>query len=174
MTAEHLFLDESKSDGYVAVVSAVVPVRLAEARRDLRGLVLRGQSRLHFYKESPARRRLILAAIAGTGARSTVYSAAGYRHDSDARAACLAGVVADAAAAGAHLLVLEQDDSILHWDRRHLFNLTRAAGTALRYEHQQGRSEPLLWVPDAIAWCWARGGQWRELATPLIDQARDV
>lgn len=174
MSAEHLFLDESKRHGYVIVAAAVSPNQLVDARRDLRGLVLRGQSRLHFYKESPARRRLILAAIAATGARSSVYSAAGYRHDSDARAACLTGVVADAAAADAHLLVLEQDDSILHWDRRQLFDLSRAAGSAVRYEHQRGRSEPLLWIPDAIAWCWARGGEWRELAAPLIDQVRDV
>lgn len=113
MSAAHVFLDQSESHAYVTVASAVVAAGLAGGRRDLRGLVLRGQSRLHFYKESPARRRLILAAIAATGARSTVYSAAGYRHDS---AACLAGVVADAAEGGAHMLVLEQEDSILHWD----------------------------------------------------------
>ena len=116
MSAAHVFLDQSESHAYVTVASAVVAAGLAGGRRDLRGLVLRGQSRLHFYKESPARRRLILAAIAATGARSTVYSAAGYRHDSDVRAACLAGVVADAAEGGAHMLVLEQEDSILHWD----------------------------------------------------------
>lgn len=95
MSAAHLFLDESKSRDYVIVAGAVLPDRLADARRDLRSLVLRGQSWLHFYKESPTRRRLILAAIAATGARSTVYSAAGYRRDSDARTACLAGVVTD-------------------------------------------------------------------------------
>ena len=36
----------------------------------------------------------------------------------------------DAAAHGAHMLVLEQDDSLLWWDRQRLFELTRQTGCA--------------------------------------------
>jgi len=31
------------------------------------------------------------------------------------------------------------------------------------YQHTPSRNEPLLWVPDAIGWCWGRGGSWKQL-----------
>ena len=31
---------------------------------------------------------------------------------------------------------------------------------------------PLLTVPDAIAWCWARGGAWRERIQPVVRYVR--
>ena len=70
-------------------------------------------------------------------------------------------VVADAAVHGAHMLVLEQEDSLLWWDRQRLFALTRQAEYAdtLRYEHHRGAAEELLWIPDAIAWCWSRSSR---------------
>ena len=27
------------------------------------------------------------------------------------------------------------------------------------------KEDPLLWVPDAIAWSWMRGGHWRQAVT---------
>jgi hypothetical protein len=32
--------------------------------------------------------------------------------------------------------------------------------STVRYEHRKGSAESLLAVPDAIAWCWAKGGEW--------------
>jgi hypothetical protein len=29
------------------------------------------------------------------------------------------------------------------------------------YEHLRPFEEPLLWIPDAIAWAWGAGGDWR-------------
>ncbi len=59
-------------------------------------------------------------------------------------------------------------------DRQRLFALTRQAGRAdtLRYEHHRGAAEELLWIPDAIA--WSRGGTWRQLVRPLVDDVRAV
>lgn len=175
--SSHVFVDESKERGYVIVAGVVLPERLTSARKAMRSLVLRGQSRVHFHTESQARRRQIITTIEQTGARATVYTAGNaHRREIQARAACLEAVVGDAAAAGAHMLVLEQDESLLRWDRRLLFELTRKAGCSdtLRYEHHRGSSEELLWIPDAIAWCWARGGRWRQLVAPIIDEVRAV
>jgi hypothetical protein len=169
-------VDESKERGYIIVACGVLPDRLATARKAMRTLVLRGQTRIHFHTESPARRRQILAAITATSASASVYIGDTYRREILARAACLEAVVTDAAASGAHMLVLEQDDSLLRWDRKLLYELTRKTGCAdtLRYEHHRGSNEELLWIPDAIAWCWARGGTWRKLVTPIIDDVRTV
>ena len=28
------------------------------------------------------------------------------------------------------------------------------------YHHQHDHEEPLLWLADAISWCWNKGGEW--------------
>jgi len=172
----HIFLDESKQRGYIIVAGVVLPEALTAARKALRTLVMPGQRRVHFHKESTARRRQIIATVTDTGARARIYTSSGRRREIDARAACLQAVVTDAAAHGAHMLVLEQDDSLLWWDRQRLFELTRQTGCAdtLRYEHHRGAAEELLWIPDAIAWCWSRGETWRQLVHPLVDDVRPV
>lgn len=50
------------------------------------------------------------------------------RKELDARAACLRALVVDAAAAGATMLVLEQDESLVRWDNQRLIEITREVG----------------------------------------------
>jgi len=86
-------------------------------------------------------------------------------------------VVADAATAvGETRLVLEQDDSLVQWDGQRLIELARAAGCRdrVRYDHLRASAEQLLAVPDAVAWCWARGGEWRSRVEPVVHLVRDV
>lgn len=53
------------------------------------------------------------------------------------------------------MLVLERDDSVFELDRKVLYRAVRQSeGGDLRYEHLRAREEPLLVIPDAIAWCW--------------------
>jgi hypothetical protein len=132
----------------------------------MRGLVLPGQTRIHMVKEGNSRRREIADVICNSGVTATVYDA-GHRYGSDqlgARAACLQAVIDDTTAGEQTLLVLEQDDSLIQWDKRLLYRTVRAAGRTdtLRYEHRRAKTEPVLAIPDAIAWCWARRGQWRQ------------
>ena len=53
-------------------------------------------------------------------------------------------------------------------------SLGAASRDSLRYDHLRATAEPLLWVPDAVAWAWCRGGQWRRSAEPLITATRRV
>lgn len=32
----------------------------------------------------------------------------------------------------------------------------------MTYELLATHADPLLWIPDAVAWCWNRGGTWRD------------
>jgi hypothetical protein len=51
------------------------------------------------------------------------------------------------------------DDADARRDRRTLIDLTR--GTNIAYGHEPPHSsEPMLWIPDAAAWCAGRAG-WR-------------
>jgi len=38
----------------------------------------------------------------------------------------------------------------------------------VRYVHRKPSTEPLLAIPDASAWSWAKGGDWRRRIDPLI------
>jgi hypothetical protein len=44
----------------------------------------------------------------------------------------------------------------------------------LRYAHRRAASELLLAVPDAIAWCWAKGGHWRRRVERIVTDVREV
>jgi hypothetical protein len=39
----------------------------------------------------------------------------------------------------------------------------------LAYRHSARHEEPLLWIPDAIAWSYTRGGAWRHQVRRLAD-----
>lgn len=171
------FLDETKHRGYQLVVVAVeAPEEAEDLRKIMRGLVLKGQRRVHMKKEDDSRRRAIAAAICGAGVVATVYDAGRrYPRELDARNACLQALIEDVAAKREVRLVLEQDDSLLDWDRRTLYALTRQSGAVdLRYEHRRAAVEPVLAVPDAIAWCWAKGGDWRRRIEPVVGEVREV
>jgi hypothetical protein len=123
MSGGHAFVDESKRRGYLLVAAVVVSAELNGTRNVLRGLVLPGQRRLHMKDERDSRRRSIASAIATSGATAVIYSAGRrYRTEREARARCIAALVADAAARGDAVLVLEQDDSLLSWDNQHLIS----------------------------------------------------
>jgi hypothetical protein len=38
----------------------------------------------------------------------------------------------------------------------------------LTYRHHAAYAEPLLAIPDAIAWCVQRGGQWSKLVRDIV------
>lgn len=165
-----VFVDETKARGFVLVASAHLVGDLAAVRRTLRGLVLPGQRRLHMRKESPRRRRAIVDTMCALGLEATVYDAGRrYGKEQAARAACFERLVLDQPPEGA-LLVVEEDESLTAWDRRTLYQLTRpsSAGSAVRYEHRRGVDELLLGIPDAIAWAWAQGGEWRRRIAPTV------
>lgn len=60
------------------------------------------------------------------------------------------------------------------WDRQRLIEYRRAAGLRdrLTYAHQGRTDELLLSIPDAIAWSWARGGEWRTRVKPVVRYVR--
>ena len=169
-------MDESKRGSYVVVAAVVVPGDLEDARRVLRGLLLPGQSALHFKNERDGRRRQLLTGICSLPVEAAVY-VSDAKGQATARRACLEAVVADLAEEKAERPVLELSDGDLAADRRTLFDAGRKhAGTspALRYDHLRAPAEPLLWVPDAVAWAWSHGSPWRARISSLVTNVRRV
>src|SRR4051812_6375359 len=69
------FSDESERANLMLFGVLLVPeATVVAARRDLRGILLAGQRRVHTAKESPSRRRLLLDVIAGLDVTGVVLS----------------------------------------------------------------------------------------------------
>ncbi len=162
------FLDESHRDAhYIVCVAMVVVEDLESARKALRALRLPGQRRIHFAAESDRRRRKLLSQIAELDLTTAIYS---IRHPGDtvARTLILAAMVPDLRSRGVVRLVIESRES---QDRRDRADLYRTVGPdpdpTFTYRHQAPASEPLLWVPDAVAWAWGRNAEWRRRVNDL-------
>lgn len=169
-----LFIDESKARGYLIVAAVVLPADLVRHRRAIAELRMKGQRRIHFTTESPERRRQILSMLTRLGVTARAYRS-GAAKEADGRAACLRAVVQDLPGFGVDRMVLEQDDSVVQFDRQLLFTELRASGQSdVGYEHTRTTSEPLLAIPDALAWCIARGGDWRRRAASMLTDVHEL
>lgn len=167
--AMHAFVDESFAGDYV-VAAAVVPASdVAAARASLRGVLRPGQRRIHFKDERDARKDLVLAAIESANVTGRVYVA---RNDRQARGLCLDQMVPDLAAAGVTRLILERDESLARFDQLRLVELKRKHCPDLYYDHFRAYEDLLLCAPDAVAWCWAKGGRWRERVAAFTTEIR--
>ena len=80
-----------------------------------------------------------------------------------ARAVTLEEMVAHLSYCDVTRLVLESRRSQDNRDRTIIHRVLRHKGRPpFEYSHLEGASEPLLWVSDAVAWAWGRGGHWRQ------------
>ena len=152
------FIDESiRRDRYLVCASVIDARDLIAARQALRSLLSSGQQRIHFNSESDGRRRRILNEIAALEVASLICSARG-RDQVGARAAALHEVVVHLRRCGVDRLVLETRQGQDHRDQA-VIRRVAAPDPAITfsYTHETPRSEPLLWVPDAVAWAWAAG-----------------
>jgi len=167
-----IFVDESKAGGFLLAAAQVPCGAVSRVRDKVTALHLPKQVRLHFTNESPQRRRQIISTLASiSDISATIYDASGYGEDGKAgRDAAVAQMAAGAARIRASRIVLERDDSAVEQDsaiiRAQLADADVEDVTGV--DHLRARDEPLLAIPDALAWCWAKGGEWRKLADPLI------
>lgn len=162
----HVFVDETKSRGLLMAAARCPAGDVSVNRKALRGLLLPGQERLHFNHEKPARRKQILDVIAGFHLLVDIYCADRDTHADRRR--CLEAIVRDCATS-AERLVVELEESTSAHDRRWLRDATRrfSCHETLRWDVLPAKSDPLLWVPDAVAWSWMRGSDWRRAVAPF-------
>jgi hypothetical protein len=68
----------------------------------------------------------------------------------------------------AERVVVERDETTLDFDRRVLYAAARKHGCAetLQYDLLAPHLDPMLWIPDAVAWAWVKNGEWRPLVEP--------
>ncbi len=164
-----LFIDESKDPRYVLAATLVNESEIARLRKTVRALVRPGQRSIHFYKEKNSHRRKLLSTYERLGFKTLIFEST-HRNDLEARRECFDALIGVVAEFNILRLVIEKDVSILKFDEAMIEKLIRVNGLQdeLGFEHFLRHEEPLLWVPDAVAWCANRGGEWRERASGLV------
>lgn len=173
----HAFVDESRrGNQYMMAVVQVTPAHLSPLRSKLRRLLLPGERELHFKQEKDPRRRRLADQISAFAVTSTIYACECGRFDEPAREACVTRLTEDLADLNAHRLVLDSREGRDKLDR---FTIKRTldkhgAWTRLAFEHFDGPAEPLLWVADAVAWCWGAGGSWRKRISPIVTRGEKL
>jgi hypothetical protein len=157
----HVFVDETKARGFTLVAVRVDNRDVARLRKAMRSLLLPGQERIHFRKESDSRRRLVLSELAGHLLQPIAITATA-RDQRLARESSLRLFLDSLTGDDPTHLVVELDESVERSDARMLETATRKSGapTNLSFELLPPRHDPGLWVADAIAWADQRGGDW--------------
>jgi hypothetical protein len=168
---QHVFVDESKTNGLLVAAVICPAAEVNEHRRTMASLLMPRERRIHFTKESPARRRKILAVIGEIGLAARLYQAE--RNDVAARRSCLSALVEDIAARRSGWVV-ERDESTVTVDKQVLFHAARRhdCSDSLQYELLAAHTDPMLWTPDAVAWSWVKGGEWRDFVAPYSTVVR--
>lgn len=162
MPNSHLFVDESKASGYVLVAVLVSAKQITHVRKVLGSLQLPGQPRIHMKKESDPRKLQILSAIRNLKLEIWVFQSMAKRlGELTLREKCLRELVSNLSNSGVSRMCLERDETLERFDRQVIIESMRDAGIReVVYWHESSVSEPLLSLPDAIAWAWAKGGKW--------------
>jgi hypothetical protein len=166
-----LFIDESKSKKYWIVAVEIEENSLPKLRQRLRNLVLPGQRSIHFQKESDRRKRQLLTEFSKFEFRVIVVQSP-LADNLSARRDCLSRLLVRLPETDVSRVVLERDDSILNFDKQIFRDYQSSTGAIFGYQMAYRHEEPLLWLPDAIAWCIQRGGAWRSEADHLFDSSQ--
>lgn len=171
MKGHHVYVDESKRKEFVLVAAGVLPGDLDKARHQVRSLYLPGQRGIHMTNEKEGRQRTILRTFCELDVEVDLYVArrGSYKTDVLARRRCLEALVEDAAKAGYAEICLDRDETIEDQDRRVIRRSLQTAGYLdhLRYHHSKCNAEPLLAIPDAVAWAWPQRS-WRGECNGLV------
>jgi hypothetical protein len=124
-------------------------------------------------KENDGRRRSLLTQISAMGVTSQLVAVqVSGKSIRGARDFALAALIEQLVELEVGRMVLESCDQ----DRRDVQVIgdslaqLEVSGT-MEIHHLRPHDEPLLWIPDAIAWAYGRGGkEWQGLVEPLISR----
>lgn len=158
------YVDESQRKGFYAIAAiALSHGSVTTARRRLLELAPRaGVARRHFTRESPAAKQKMLGVFRQLPGATYVCVTTARSDVIDQRASALTAIVRALVADGLDRLVLDNvNNAQQHRDRQTMW---RALGrsTPITFSHEVPHSrEPMLWVPDAVAWCAGRVDDWR-------------
>ena len=174
----HAFVDESERNGtYLLCAALIEPRHLGPVRKQMTSLLLPGQRELHFKDERPSRQRMLADRVARLPVSVSIYGTAYTPRTVERdRQRCVAQLLRDLREAPARRMVL---DSRGPRDAHDRVTIMRLLGNNLRsdpltYEHIASHADSLLWIPDAVGWCYGANGDWRRRIMPIIGKIIEV
>lgn len=174
----HAFVDEScRNQTYVLCAASIQVDHLAGTRKQLRGLLLPGQRELHFKHERGQRRRMLADRIARMPVSVTIYvSTVTRRTQEKARQLCVGRCLQDVLDRGGQRLIFDSREQQDVSDRATIYRELGSRLSALRftYAHLNSKSVPELWIPDAVAWCYGAGGDWKRRVAGIITETIEL
>lgn len=174
MAGRHAYVDESCPGDYLVMCSLVASSDATAVRQAMRGLLLPRQRSIHMKDERKgARQDRIIRTVCALDLGVTIYSArpADHRGQSGARDACLQRLAADSVRNEVDRMILDRSDATKKRDAQSIRTGATSAGARgvpFSYDHLSRHDEPLLWVPDVVGWCYARGGRLRRQVMPIV------
>lgn len=162
------FLDESSAGRYRLCLVIMSEINHSKFLKSSQAFLLRGQSRFHMAKESPRRRREILDLLLRFPFSAYIFEIDNLTlKPNSARSHLLRAIGAHSSWSTISRLVFDRSTSE-NLDTRILQDLFQSTGHRLNFSHQASSLEPGLWVPDAILWAYAKGGEWRHKVGPSV------
>ena len=157
-----VFVDESKSKEFVLCAVFVDINQVPRIRKSLSSLRKRGQTSIHFVKESSSRKKTILGALRKMDFEALFIVCGSERSEGLAREKCLRALTQQLQARQVVQLILELDENHVARDKHVLTQefLTFSLSDQVGFQHATSSQQQLLWVPDALGWIRTRGGKW--------------
>ncbi len=161
----NVYIDESiRRDKYILVACFVNHQQHQSVRRELKKLRQRGSETIHMYSEPLQRQKVIAHSVVEMDIRSIVVSETLLAKPVIlARSLCLQTMGNFESIRNAHQMTLDSSNS-LRLDRKILSDKAyEFNGVFPQYRHLSRRQEPLLWLPDIVAWCVGKGGNFAKM-----------
>ena len=169
------YVDESVRDNFLLCGVNVGQSLIPGARDTMRKLKPKDRSHIHMYQERRST-QLAVADFVSTLPISCwiVNISTATAKEPMARGIALGALKDINALNGSRLLTLD-DTSARRVDSQILREVARNVDYQFpHYRHMNSRHEPLLWLPDIIAWCYGRGGTWRDAVEPLVTEVIEL
>lgn len=149
-------IDESSpaaGAGIYYVIATAITLEPEHAADIARGVIGERPRPFHWRREGPkARNRMIEAVIDLEIMATANWRSVGRKQQSAARAELLADLAQDAASSGTSHLIIESGDATTNQrDRSTLLDTFRSQGGVPFHYDWRSKSEPLLWIADAIS-----------------------
>ena len=165
-----MFVDESiRSSGYIMCAVALDSRVLNQTRSRLRTLARGNTSRIHMSECSKQQRREILRGIQSLDFSASIYlGQPKYRNKFEKpRDRCLRSIFEDFFD-DAQITI--ESGSVDKQDYE-LVRKVVSEGKKFPYvEHSAPNLEPLLWLPDIVAWSFGRDSEWKSAVLPKIEK----
>jgi hypothetical protein len=169
------YVDESIRKSFILCLVQVNSGELHEVRKHLRSLKHQGRNFIHMQEESKETQLRVAKGIMQLPVKATVIAASLLQvSHSMARASAISRAVTHLAFSDSQLVSFDLSNNLAR-DRQVIQQTARTMSASIpHYRHMNSRHEPLLWLPDIIAWCYGRGGTWRDAVEPLVAEVIEI